>query len=226
MHESRIFADGSGLSGSHRERRRFAGFREVLAGAVHMDAGLVEQVDGVPGFVRVLDYAPESDGVVFLRAKHDFAEALLEQWDALEGLVCDRPLLPRLVIVAGGFSGELALQERTDLSLLLESARDSWCRWIAAANLERFCEKGHAELINLFGCLGTQVYISDEYWANPLPAICERCASARADVGLVGGTCLCADCRASADPEALLAYLGSDVAMRERMRASCPDDAF
>jgi hypothetical protein len=155
--------------------------------------------------LRTLSYDNDGDGVVFLRSRVCSPEALMAQWESVRDLLLDRPLVPRIVIAACGFDGDLAPDGRVDLLLLLESVRQGWCHWVATTDLERLCYRG--PIVRLLGGLGVEVYISDEDLANPLPMRCHSCRSPRADVRSIGRFTLCTDCREQVDCRTLLVDL-------------------
>jgi hypothetical protein len=176
-----------------------------------------------PFSLRTFIYAPEGDGIVFLRDSSLSRAQLVKQWEQLRDLICQRPLLPRLIIAASGFAGDLCAERRHDLVAVLRSAREPWCHWVAVADLQRLCEVGQRQLIDLFAIFGVQVYLEVEPMANPLPARCERCHSPRADVVTIGHASVCTSCRGSVDSRQLIAELFE---LYVRDGGSGPEDAF
>jgi hypothetical protein len=144
--------------------------------------------------LRTLLYHPQGDGIIFLRSTRPFSLPLVDQWESLRGLVCHRPLVPRLIIAASGFGADLRAERRWDLVSLLAGAREPWCRWIGVTDLDRLSEAAVPQLVGLLGLFAVKVYCQD-FISNPWPAICQRCRSWRADVETIGRQALCTSCR-------------------------------
>lgn len=112
------------------------------------------------------------------------------------------------MVAASQYSPELVSEKRGDLVFLVDYAKQSWCHWLGATNLERFASA--ARVVELFSSLGTEIYISDEPLANPPPDICHACRGTRADVGMVGDRTLCRSCRPSVDSRELVRHFVLD----------------
>jgi hypothetical protein len=136
---------------------------------------------------------------------------LVDQWDKLHSLFQSRPLIPRAVLAAVGSTSQLSAPHRPDLAHLLARAAETRCHWVAATSLDRLSADRQAELVELFGQLGVEVYIADEPLANPCRPCCERCFSPRADVWQVGQEVLCTDCREHVDTSLLLSDLAEGI---------------
>jgi hypothetical protein len=100
--------------------------------------------------------------------------------------------------------------------LLIDYARQGWCHWLATTNLEQLATT--ARVVELFGSLGTEIYINDEPLANPPPDICSSCGDARADVSMVGAWSLCRSCTEQVDSRELVRHFVLDHLSRSLIR--------
>lgn len=159
-----------------------------------------EEVEGL----RTLAFDDRGDGVIFLRSPGRSPLFLVNQWRSVGPMILDRPLVPRLVLAADGFPDDLT-RDRRDLTTLISIAQNEWCHWLGCTDLDRLALRGHRQLVELFGGLGTEVYASEEPDGNLLPPTCDSCRTFRADVKTFGRQVLCGGCRQQVEPRDLLA---------------------